>query len=108
MNSNVKVIEPSGILDGIKGNHLRREIGDIVANNADIILIDLKDVKFIDSSGLGALVSAMQIVKKANGKLFICSANDQVKMLFQLTKMDRIFQIFADQDEFVHQLMTIK
>ncbi|MBC6434804.1 STAS domain-containing protein, partial [Nostoc sp. HG1] len=56
-----------------------------------------------DSSGLGALVSAMQIVRNANGKLFICSISDQVRMLFELTKMDRIFQTFADQDEFNRQ-----
>ena len=106
MSSNVKIIEPSGILDGIRGNHLRREVSDIVANGADIVLIDLKNVKFVDSSGLGSLVSAMQMVRNANGKLFVCSVSDQVKMLFQLTKMERILQTFADRDEFNRQVMT--
>ncbi|OKH52210.1 sulfate transporter [Calothrix sp. HK-06] len=108
MNINVKILEPSGILDGIRGNQLRREISDIVANEAEIVLIDLKEVKFIDSSGLGALVSSMQMVRNANGKLFLCSVSDQVRMLFELTKMDRIFQVFDDQDEFHRQVLAVQ
>ncbi|MEH2467989.1 STAS domain-containing protein [Nostoc sp.] len=106
MNLSVKVIELTGILDGIRGNELRREVSGIVANGTDILLLDMKEVKFIDSSGLGALVSAMQIVRNANGKLFVCSISDQVRMLFELTKMDRIFQTFTDQDEFNRQVLA--
>ncbi|MEH2239326.1 STAS domain-containing protein [Nostoc sp.] len=106
MSLSVKILKISGILDGIRGNELRREVSNIVDNGADILLLDLKEVRFIDSSGLGALVSAMQIVRNANGKLFICSINDQVRMLFELTKMDRIFKTFADQDEFNRQVLA--
>ncbi|MBW4688722.1 MAG: STAS domain-containing protein [Komarekiella atlantica HA4396-MV6] len=106
MNLKVTVLEPSGILDGIRGNQLRQEVSEVIKNGSDILLIDLKDVKFIDSSGLGALVSAMQTVRKADSKLFVCSVNDQVKMLFELTKLDRIFQTFADQDEFNRQVLA--
>ncbi|MDZ8105900.1 MAG: STAS domain-containing protein [Nostoc sp. DedQUE12a] len=106
MNMSVTVLELSGILDGIRGNELRREVSNVVDTGTNILLLDLKNVKFIDSSGLGALVSAMQIVRKNDGQLFICSINDQVKMLFQLTKMDRIFQTFADQEEFNRQVLA--
>ncbi|MBD2448652.1 STAS domain-containing protein [Nostoc sp. FACHB-152] len=106
MNPTVKVIEPSGILDGIRGNQLRREVSDIINDGTDILLIDMKEVKFIDSSGLGSLVSAMQMARNANTKLFVCSINDQVRMLFELTKMDRIFQSFSDQNEFKRQVLT--
>ncbi|BAT53834.1 anti-sigma-factor antagonist [Nostoc sp. NIES-3756] len=108
MNMSVKVIEPSGILDGIRGNQLRREVSDILNSGTEILLIDMKEVKFIDSSGLGSLVAAMQIVRNANAKLFVCSINDQVRMLFELTKMDKIFQTFVDQDDFNNQLLTTK
>ncbi|MEH2147495.1 STAS domain-containing protein [Nostoc sp.] len=106
MSLSVKVLELSGILDGIRGNDLRREVSGILANEANILLLDMKEVKFIDSSGLGALVSAMQMVRAANGKMFVCSISDQVRMLFELTKMDRIFQTFADQDEFNRQVLA--
>ncbi|MBN3884438.1 MAG: STAS domain-containing protein [Nostoc sp.] len=106
MSLSVKVLELSGILDGIRGNDLRREVSGILANGANILLLDMKEVKFIDSSGLGALVSAMQMVRAANGKMFVCSISDQVRMLFELTKMDRIFQTFADQEEFNRQVLA--
>ncbi|WP_322742422.1 STAS domain-containing protein [Gloeocapsopsis crepidinum] len=108
MMNSVKFVQPSGMLDGIKGNQFRREVSDIVAAGADIVLIDLQNVSFIDSSGLGALVSAMKTVRSAGGKLFICSVNDQVKMLFELTKMDRVFEIFANQDEFSQKVLAAK
>jgi anti-anti-sigma factor len=108
MSLSVTVIELSGILDGIRGNELRREISGTVATEANILLLDMKELKFIDSSGLGALVSVMQMVRNANGKMFVCSLNDQVRMLFELTKMDRIFQVFADQDEFNRQVLAIQ
>jgi anti-anti-sigma factor len=108
MSLNVTVLELTGILDGIRGNELRREVSEILANGTDILLLDLKGVKFIDSSGLGALVSAMQMVRNANGKLFVCSVSDQVRMLFELTKMDRIFKTFADQDEFNRQVLAMQ
>ncbi|GAX42735.1 anti-sigma-factor antagonist [Tolypothrix sp. NIES-4075] len=75
MNSRVKVIEPSGILDSVKGNQLSREVSEIVAKKVDIVLIDLKDIKFVDSSGLGALILSMQMVRNANGELFVCSCD---------------------------------
>ncbi|MEW5860090.1 MAG: STAS domain-containing protein [Cyanobacteriota bacterium] len=100
MSSAVKVVQPSGILDGIRGNQLRRDISDVVASGANTVLIDLQDVTFMDSSGLSSLISAQRMVRTAGGKLFLCSINDQAQMLFELTKMNRVFEIFADQEEF--------
>jgi anti-anti-sigma factor len=106
MSLTVEIIKPSGILDGNRGNQLRREVSDILSKNTDILLIDMKEVNFMDSSGLGSLVSAMQMVRNTNAKLFVCSINDQVRMLFELTKMDRIFQTFIDQEDFQRQILT--
>jgi len=100
MSAVVKVVQPSGLLDGTKANLLRREINDVVANGANIVLIDLQSVTFMDSSGLSSLVSALKAVRTAGGKLYLCSINDQVKMVFQLTRMDRVFETFANQEEF--------
>jgi anti-anti-sigma factor len=108
MSPVVKVLQPSGLLDGTKATQVRQEIDDILDQRADIVLIDLKDVTFIDSSGLGALVSALKAVRSAGGKLFICSINTQVRMLFELTSMDRVFQIFKNQDEFTGAVLHDK
>ena len=100
MSSVVKVIQPSGILDGISANQLRREISDSVENGADMILVDFQDITFMNSTGIGALVSTLRTVRSAGSELFICSLNEQVQMIFKLTKMDRVFKPFTNRDEF--------
>jgi anti-anti-sigma factor len=100
MSPVVKVVQPSGILDGTKAGQFRQEISNLVESNVDIVLIDFRDVTFMDSSGLGALVLALKTVRAAGGKLFICSVNEQIKMLFELTSMDRVFEIFQTREEF--------
>ena len=108
MSSIVKIVHPSGILDGISVNQLRREISDLVEKGADIVLVDFQDVTFMNSSGLGALVSTLKVVRSAGSELFICSLSDQLKMIFQLTKMDRVFKTFANQDEFEQKVVSAK
>jgi anti-anti-sigma factor len=106
MSSVVKVIQPSGILDGISANQLRREINDVVETGADIVLVDFQDITFMNSTGLGALVSTLRSVRSAGGELFICSLNEQVQMIFQLTKMDRVFKMFANRDDFEQKIIS--
>jgi len=100
MSAVVKVVRPSGILDGTKAGQFRQEITKLVESNVDIVLIDFADVTFMDSSGLGALVLALKTVRAAGGKLFICSVNDQIRMLFELTSMDRVFEIYETREAF--------
>ncbi|MFB2935904.1 STAS domain-containing protein [Aerosakkonemataceae cyanobacterium BLCC-F154] len=109
MNSHpdVKIIQPSGILDSLKGTKFREEVTNLIDNKAKIILVDFQDVTFMDSSGLGALVLALKTVRASGAKIFICAINDQVKMLFELTSMDKVFQIFPNRQEFINQLDSI-
>ncbi|MCU0568150.1 MAG: STAS domain-containing protein [Oculatellaceae cyanobacterium Prado106] len=107
MNSNIKVIQPAGVLDGTQTHQFRGELDDIVNTGARVILIDLQNVTFMDSSGLAALVTAFKTVRSAGGKLCVCSVNQQVRMLFELTSMDRLFEIFADRDAFNETLNKV-
>ncbi|OLP17257.1 hypothetical protein BST81_15675 [Leptolyngbya sp. 'hensonii'] len=100
MSSTIRIAQPSGILDGIAASQLRQEVNTFIEDGADTILIDLKDVTFMDSSGLGALVIILKAVRSAGKRLCLSSVSDQVKMLFELTSMDRIFEIFPDQEAF--------
>jgi len=106
MSTVVKVIRPSGILDGTKAAQFRQEIGNLLESSADIILVDFADVTFMDSSGLGALVLSLKNVRAAGGKLYICSINEQIKMLFELTSMDRVFEIFPTREDFENALAS--
>jgi anti-anti-sigma factor len=108
MTSKIHVFEPSGILNATSGNELRRQITDIINNGVNMLLIDMSKVTFIDSSGLGALVGAMQSVRNAEGELFVCSINDQVKMLFELTKINRVLNILSDRKVFDNKVLELE
>ncbi|MEH2298759.1 STAS domain-containing protein [Nostoc sp.] len=107
MKFSLTVLQLSGVLDTTRGNELRREISGLMANGTNIFLLDMKEIKLINSTGLGALVSVMQMVQKANSQLFLCSISDQVRMLFEMTKVDKLFKIFTDQEEFNRQVLVI-
>lgn len=99
MANQINVIEPLGILDGTQAARFCQEIDQLVTNKVEIIVVDFKNVTFMDSSGLGALVQSLKMTREANVKLLLCSFNDQIKMLFELTGMDRVFEIFIGREE---------
>jgi len=105
MSSAIKVIQPSGILDGTQANQFRQTIAEAVQGGVEIIVVDFKNVTFMDSSGLGALVLSLKTVRSAGAKLFLCSINDQIKMLFELTNMDRVFEIFNNREELEQKIL---
>lgn len=97
----IKIVQCPDVLDSIRAStQFHREIEGLVEAGIKLFLIDLKNVTFISSSGLLALVVAFRLVRSAGGKLFICSMNEQVKMLFELTGVDQVFESFATLDEF--------
>lgn len=101
----VRVIQPSGLLDGVNGNQLQQEIAATVQAEVSQILINFEAVSFMDSSGLGALVIALKRVRGSGSRLSLCCLNDQVTMLLELTGMDEIFEIFSTQEEFHQAVM---
>jgi anti-anti-sigma factor len=102
MSNQVQVMQPSGRLDVTTAADFRRQVNDIAssANPPKYLLVNLQDINFMDSSGLGALVSALKSIRSSSGDMVICGANDQVQMLFELTSMTKIFKIYATVDEF--------
>ncbi len=105
LTQEVKIFQPSGSLDATKSQAFRQEIAAIVENGTNVVLVDLQNVTFMDSSGLGALVLAFKTLRAANSKLVLCSINEQIRILFELTGMDKVFEIFANQEEFEKSMM---
>ena len=100
MQSNVKIIEPIGIFDSAQSGRFYQQIDEALDQGTDKILIDLSEITFVDSSGLGVFVVALKKARALEKDLYICSVNEQVRMLFELTSMDRVFEIFPDRTTF--------
>lgn len=71
------------------------------------IIIDLNDVRFIDSSGLGVLVSGFKNASARNGLLLLCCMQAQVKSMFELTRLHRVFDIYETNDAALSSLDSV-
>ena len=74
-----------------------------ISRGHDRIVLDLSGVDFVDSSGLGAMVSCLKRIGD-KGDLVLFGLRDKVMSLFRLTRMDRVFQIFPSQEEAIRTL----
>ena len=83
----------SGNLDIKDALNLRKGISDYLNQGARNVSVNLRELKEIDSTGLGVLVAANKLANKNNGKVSIEGANGHVKEMFQLTRLDRVFEI---------------
>ncbi len=94
----VVVIEVEGQL--IVGNRqeLKQKVLDEAEAGARKILVDFAGAGYIDSSGLGVLVSLAKRLRELGGDLRLANLNDDLQTLFELTKLDSLFQI-ADTRE---------
>ena len=95
---NVSVIDVAGRITLGEGSAaLRETLRDMVAKNQNKILLNLADVTYIDSSGIGELVSGFTTVTNTGGQLKLLNLNKRVKDLLQITKLYTVFEVFDDE-----------
>ncbi len=100
MTNTVDVIKLSGIFGGPQAQEFRQMVSERAQAGVKVLLLDCSEVTFIDSSGLGALVVALKTLRATDGQLYLCGIPKQMMMLFELTSMDKVFQILKDEEEF--------
>lgn len=81
-------------LDAALASQFRNKMNELIENGHHTIILDLSQVDFIDSSGLGAIVSTLKQLG-GRGDLILCGARDAVMTLFQLTRMDKVFKMYS-------------
>jgi anti-sigma B factor antagonist len=86
------VLQPSGRLNMVAAPALKSLIEDTVATGTPRVVIDLTDVTFIDSSGLGALIAGLKATRRAGGDLRIAQVPEQVMTVLRLTNLDRVLR----------------
>jgi len=86
-------------LDAHNSAELKVEFQRLFESGNLSLLVDLKNIRFIDSSGLGALVSGFKNATTNQGTLKLSSLQPQVKSMFELTRLHRVFEIFPTTDD---------
>jgi anti-sigma B factor antagonist len=72
-----------------------------------IFVFDCKELDFIDSSGLGTIVSCLRKALEHNGDLKLAALGPKVAMIFELTKAKKLFSIFSDRTEAIQSFGTV-
>lgn len=88
-----------GEVDVYTSQQLKQEIVDAVDGGCINLLIDLEQVGFIDSSGLGVLVSGLRRVKERSGTLRLVCTKENILKIFRITGLDKVFPVFSTTEE---------
>lgn len=91
---------PVDELDASNSGEFKRDITPLLEKNTKLVL-DLGQLRFVDSSGLGAMLSCLRQLSAKGGDLKLSGMSKQVRALFELVRMHRIFDIYGSKDEAV-------
>ena len=94
----VTILDLSGRITLGEGSvQLRDAVRDLLAKGSKVILLNLADVNYIDSSGIGELVSAYTTVRNQGGELKLLNLTKKVHDLLQITKLYTVFDVKDDE-----------
>lgn len=100
----VVVIGVDGQLIVGNRHELKQTVLDAVASGDRKILVDFTETGYIDSSGLGVLVSLAKKLREEGGELRLAGLNEDLKTLFELTKLDTLFAISDSPQQALEEL----
>lgn len=86
------------------GITLRDIVRGLLEQGADRIVVNLKDVSYIDSSGIGEIFGLFTTLQRAEGRMVLLSPNPRVRDVMKLTRLDSVLQITDDEFEAVQSL----
>lgn len=95
----VAVVSPKGRLDLLSAATLKQRLAQEVAEGRQRLIVDLNDVDFIDSSGLGALIGGLKAARVAGGDLRIARPREQARTVLRLTTLDRVLRGYETVEE---------
>ena len=85
-------------LDAANAKEFKNDVTPILEGHTHLVL-DLESLSFIDSSGLGALLSCLRQVTGRQAELKLCNLSKSARILFELIRMHRVFEIFNTREE---------
>jgi anti-sigma B factor antagonist len=98
-DNTVIVLTPIGRLDITTAWQFRLKLQECISKLSNHVVVNLSQVNFIDSSGLTSLVAGMRDADKVKGSFRICNVHPEAKLVFEVTMMDTVFEIFETEEE---------
>lgn len=89
----VASIKNSDRLNAAVAEAVKKDLTDVVSANGSNTVLDLANIKFIDSTGIGVLISALKTARQNNGSFALTEIQNDVMSLLKLMKLDKVFDI---------------
>lgn len=97
----VNTVKISGRFDAHMVGRVQEELESYLKQQQSRVVINLEAVKFIDTRALALLVTTMKRCRQGDGDLRLCALKQSVRIIFELTKLEKAFQIFETEAEAV-------
>jgi anti-sigma B factor antagonist len=96
----IKIIQPSNSINAANAQEFQQKLLSEISNaTTPVVVVNMKEVEYIDSAGLMALVSGMNLCRTLGKRLIICNTEASVRMVFELTQLDEAFEMFKDYQD---------
>jgi anti-sigma B factor antagonist len=95
------VLEVGGEIDVYTAPQLRERLIELVEGGKAHIVVDMEQVEFLDSTGLGVLVGGLKRVRAHDGSLALVCAQERILKIFRITGLEKVFGIFPTVEEAV-------
>jgi anti-sigma B factor antagonist len=102
LQGQVVILSPMGkLMGGLPSEALHDRIHALIAGNTQRVVIDLQNIEWINSLGLGIVIAGLTSLRNAGGDLRLANANPKIKELLSRTKLLSVFQIYSSTDSAV-------
>jgi anti-sigma B factor antagonist len=99
VDNGVTVVAPTGRLDVAGAPALKDAISEALKNGQPRVVLDMEGVSFVDSTGLGSVIAALKQIRSSQGDLRLAAPNQQVRVVLELTTLDRVFPYYSTVEE---------
>lgn len=99
----IAVIELDGEVDAFTCARFRDTLVTVIDEGSPNLIVNMSDVEYIDSSGLGTLVGGLKRASEHQGKIGLICNSDQIRKVFEITGLERVFPIFSSEADAVEQ-----
>jgi anti-sigma B factor antagonist len=98
-DNGVTVVAPTGRLDVAGAPTLKEAISEALKNGEPRVVLDMEGISFVDSTGLGSVIAALKQIRSSKGDLRLAAPNQQVRVVLELTTLDRVFPYYSSVEE---------
>jgi anti-sigma B factor antagonist len=98
-NPETRVLNVAGEIDVYTSSQLKEQVLNTIADGVRHLVLNLSQVEYLDSTGLGVLISALKHLRESQGNLIIVGPSSRITRIFEITGLYKIFTIYDSEEQ---------